>query len=70
MNYHTDVQILNCRSTNPIHRNNEYDIQIYLKDAVSFSFLLEQAHWPQLFDDESYTFSSSPSIPLQLCLLI
>jgi hypothetical protein len=65
-----DVQILNCRSSISTLSNNEYDILMYLKDVVSFSFLLEETHWPNLLGNESYSFSSSPSIPPQLCLLI
>ncbi len=65
-----DVQVLNCRSSNTVLFNNEYDILIYLKDVLSFSFLLEQGHWPKLLGNESYSFPSSPAIPPQLCLLI
>ena len=65
-----DVQILNCRTSISTLSNNESDILIYLKDVISFSFLLEETHWPNLLGNESYSFSSSPSIPPQLCLLI
>ncbi|CAF4012315.1 unnamed protein product, partial [Rotaria sordida] len=55
---------------NLIDHSNEYDILIYVKDAVSFSFLLEQAHWPKVIGNNNNYFSSAPAIPPQLCLLI
>ncbi|CAF3202205.1 unnamed protein product, partial [Rotaria sp. Silwood2] len=68
--HQVDIQVINCRSSNNILFNNEYDILLYMKDAVSFSFLFEQAHWPKVLDNEKYYFPSSPAIPPQLCLLI
>lgn len=37
----TDIQLLNCRATNVGLCNNEYNILVYVKDVISFSFLLE-----------------------------
>ena len=65
-----DVHIINCRASNGILPNNEYDILIFSKDVSSFSFLLDKAHWPEAFGNEKYDFSSYPAIPPQLCLLV
>ncbi|CAF4071385.1 unnamed protein product, partial [Rotaria sp. Silwood2] len=65
-----DVQVINCRLSSNVLSDNEYDILIYVKDAFSFSFLLEQAHWPKVIGGKSYFFPSAPAIPPQLCLLI
>ncbi|CAF1037377.1 unnamed protein product [Rotaria sordida] len=65
-----DVHMINCRSSSNVLSANEYDILIYVKDAVSFSFLLEQAHWPKAIGNNNNYFPSAPAIPPQLCLLI
>ncbi|CAF4209837.1 unnamed protein product [Rotaria sordida] len=65
-----DVHVINCRSSSNVLSANEYDILIYVKDAVSFSFLLEQAHWPKAIGNNNNYFPSAPAIPPQLCLLI
>ncbi|CAF1343835.1 unnamed protein product [Rotaria sp. Silwood1] len=65
-----DVQVNHCRLSSAALLNDEYDILIYVKDAVSFSFLLEQAHWPNVIANKNYYFPSVPGIPPQLCLLI
>ena len=67
--YQMEINILNCRLSNR-SSNNEYDFLLFLKDAYSFSFLLEQIHWPITFCNENYTFPYSPSIPPQLSLLV
>ncbi|CAF2970823.1 unnamed protein product [Rotaria sp. Silwood2] len=67
--YQMEINILNCRLSNR-NSNNEYDFLLFLKDASSFSFLLDKNHWPSTFSNENYTFPSSPSIPPQLSLLI
>ena len=69
--HQTNVQILNCRSCNPIVGiNHHYDILIYIKDPISFSFLLDQTHWPNTIGNESFSLLPTPSIPPPLCLLI
>lgn len=60
-----DIQIMNCRSSSNATLNNEYDILLYVKDAESFSFLLDQSHWPQLFANKNFSLVSSPPIPPQ-----
>ncbi|CAF1526154.1 unnamed protein product [Rotaria sordida] len=65
-----DVHVLNCRSSSNVLSANEYDILIYVKDAVSFSCLLEQAHWPKVIGNNNNYFPSALAIPPQLCLLI
>ncbi|CAF0908716.1 unnamed protein product [Rotaria sordida] len=65
-----DVHVINCGSSSNVLSANEYDILIYVKDAVSFSFLLEQAHWPKAIGNNNNYFPSAPAIPPQLCLLI
>ncbi|CAF3453526.1 unnamed protein product [Rotaria socialis] len=67
--YQMEINILNCRLSNR-SSNNDYDFLVFLKDASSFSFLLDQNHWPSTFSNEDYTFPYSPSIPPQLSLLI
>ncbi|CAF1415441.1 unnamed protein product [Rotaria magnacalcarata] len=69
-NHQTDVQVINCRLSLHNQSNNEYDVLIYVKDAVSFSFLLDETHWPKIIGNEEYSFPSTPAIPPQLCLLI
>ncbi|CAF1265947.1 unnamed protein product [Adineta ricciae] len=68
--HQTDLQLLNCRSTNAGLRMNEYNILVYVKDVSSFSFLLDHQNWPNSFGNEPYILQSLPSIPPQLCLLI
>jgi hypothetical protein len=73
--HETDIQIIHCRSFKSTGSdngdgNNFSDFLIYLKDAVSFSFMLEQAHWPNSIGNEGFSFPSTPAIPPQLCLLI
>jgi hypothetical protein len=41
--HQTNIQIINCRSSRPVSGNNHYDFLVYVQDALSFSFLLEQA---------------------------
>ncbi|CAF4961604.1 unnamed protein product, partial [Rotaria sp. Silwood1] len=60
-----DVQVINCRLSSNVLSDNAYDILIYVKDAFSFSFLLEQAHWPKVIGGKSYFFPSAPAIPPQ-----
>ncbi|CAF3731030.1 unnamed protein product [Rotaria socialis] len=67
--YQMEINILNCRLSNR-SSNNDYDFLVFLKDVSSFSFLLDQNHWPSTFSNEVYTFPYSPSIPPQLSLLI
>jgi hypothetical protein len=69
-NHQVEIQVANCRLSNVMHNNDEYDILLFIKDVISFSFLLDQSHWPNRFSNENYSFRSSPSIPPQLCLLI
>jgi hypothetical protein len=68
--HQTDIQLLNCRSTNAGFCGNEYNIMIYVKDVRTFALLYDHKNWPNLLGNESYMFHSSPSIPPQLCLLI
>ena len=65
-----DLQVINCRLASNVPSNNEYDILMYVKDAVSFSFLLEQTNWSKVLANKSYYLPSTPIIPPQLCLLI
>ena len=67
--YQMEINILNCRASTRSF-NNEYDYLLFLRDASSFSFLLDQHHWPMTFGNETFTFPPSPSIPPQLSLLI
>jgi hypothetical protein len=69
-NFYTDINIINCRTNNSSLLNNECDILIFTKDAVSFSFLFDRTHWPNVLGNESCVISSFPSIPPQLCLLV
>ncbi|CAF4941143.1 unnamed protein product, partial [Rotaria socialis] len=68
-NFQMEINILNCRLSSR-SSNNEYDFLLFLKDASSFSFLLDTNHWPNTFGNTNYTFPYSPSIPPQLSLII
>lgn len=68
--HHTYIRILNCRLSKPIIGRSHYDILIYVQQVLSFSFLPDQAHWPNLIENESFSLHSTPSIPPQLCLLM
>ena len=68
-NYQMEINILNCRLSNR-SSNNEYDFLLFLKDAISFSLLLDAKNWPDTFGNMNYMFPSSPSIPPQLSLII
>jgi hypothetical protein len=65
-----DIQILNCRLSRSSSNDHARDFLIYLKDAVSFSFLLDINHWPQLIKNQPFSLPSLPPIPPQLCLII
>ncbi|CAM4986179.1 unnamed protein product [Rotaria socialis] len=67
--YQMEINVLNCRLSNR-SSNNDYDFLVFLKDASSFFFLLDQNYWTSTFSNEDYTFPYSPSIPPQLSLLI
>jgi hypothetical protein len=67
--YQMEIYILNCRLSNS-RSSTENDILLFLKDVSSFSFLLDQNHWPDVFNKVTYVFPSVPSIPPQLSLLI
>jgi hypothetical protein len=64
-----EINIMNCRLANG-SSNNGYDILVFVSNASSFSFLLDQNHWPNVFNNETYTFPYFPSIPPQLSLLV
>ena len=75
--YNQDINVLNCRmATKNASANNNtniksgYDMLLYLKDVVSFAFLLEENHWPNLFNNVPFSIPFLPSIPPQLSLLI
>ena len=64
------IQLINCRSSLPKWNNNGQDYLIYVKDAETFTLLLDQKKWPDSIDNIPLTFPSSPAIPPQLSLLI
>jgi len=68
--FQTSIQILNCRTLTAINGNDYYDSLVYVKDVMSFSFLLDQSHWPSSVGSENFVLPSTPTIPPQLCLLI
>ncbi|CAF1525321.1 unnamed protein product [Adineta steineri] len=68
--HHIDIHVLNCRLIRSSSNINQYNILIYVKDVISFSFFLNHEHWPKLFGNESYILSSLPSIPPQLSVII
>ena len=67
--FHIEINILHCRLSNK-RSDNDYDFLLFLKDTLSFSFLLDHSHWSNTFCNEKYIFPSSLSIPPQLSLLI
>ncbi|CAF4414542.1 unnamed protein product [Rotaria sp. Silwood2] len=50
--------------------SNEYDILLFVKDANSFTSLLDEDKWPSQIGSQFCTFPSSPHIPPQLSLII
>ena len=75
--YNQDINVLNCRlatknssASHNTNINSSYDILLYLKDVLSFAFLLEDSHWPSMFNNASFSIPVFPSVPLQLSLLI
>ena len=68
--HQTEIQILDCRLFKHGDGIGFYGFYIYVKDALSFSFLLEESHWPDSFGKEKFTIHSVPSIPPQLCLIV
>ena len=68
--HQVDIEILNCQSSRPNNNAQEHDFLLYLKDAQSFSFLLNINHWPPLIKNQHFSLPSLPSIPPQLSLLI
>ena len=69
-NYDVNLEIVHCRSSSLKCNTNEIDILLFVKDPTSFSFLLDQTKWPSLICDEKFIFTSVPSIPPQLSLII
>ncbi|CAF4345612.1 unnamed protein product, partial [Rotaria sp. Silwood2] len=67
--FQTEINILNCRLSN-ISSNNDYDILLFVKDSYSYSFLLDQKHWPNVFNNVNYAFPSDQVIPPQLSLIV
>jgi len=65
-----NIQIMNCRLSRSSNNAQERDFLLYLKDAQSFSFLLDVNHWPQLINNQHFLLPSLPPIPPQLSLLI
>lgn len=68
--YQTSIQILHCRLAKRILNVDYYDCFIFVRDAFSFSFLLNESNWPKSFMNKHFSFQSNPSIPPQLCLLV
>jgi len=69
-NYRFDMEIANWRSSNSKCNNNETDILLYVKDSVSFAFLLDQTKCLSKIPGGNYCFSSTSFIPPQLSLII
>jgi hypothetical protein len=69
-NYQFDMEIANWWSSNSKCNNNETDILLYVKDSVSFAFLLDQTKWLSKIPGGNYCFSSTSFIPPQLSLII
>ena len=74
--YNQDINVLNCRlatknssASHNTNINSSYHILLYLKDVLSFAFLLEDSHWPSMFNNASFSIPVFPSIPPQLSLL-
>ena len=65
-----DIQIVNCRSSRSTNNAQEHDFLLYVKDAQSFSFLLDVTHWPLLIKNQHFLLPSLPPIPPQLSLII
>ncbi|CAF2967175.1 unnamed protein product [Rotaria sp. Silwood2] len=65
-----DILFSNYRSSTFKCSSNEYDILLFVKDANSFTSLLDEDKWPPQIGSQYYTFPSSPSIPPQLSLII
>ena len=68
--FQTSIQILFCRVAKRVPNVNHYDCFIFVRDGLSFSFLLNESHWPSSFMTQQFSFPSKPSIPPQLCLLM
>ncbi|CAF1050525.1 unnamed protein product [Rotaria sordida] len=68
--HQTDILFSNYRSSTSKCSPNEYDIFLFVTDANSFISLYDEEKWPPQIGSERYTFSSSPSIPPQLSLII
>ena len=64
------INILHYRMSKRFQGISFYDCFIFVQDASSFSFLLNELNWPNRFLNECFLFPSKPSIPPQLCLLI
>jgi hypothetical protein len=64
-----DLKILNCRLSYGSY-GSQYDILLFLKDALSFSFLMDHKHWPDAFNNVPFIIPTWPPIPPQLSLLV
>ncbi|CAF1403937.1 unnamed protein product [Rotaria magnacalcarata] len=67
--FQTEIGILNCHLSN-ILTNNDYDVLLFVKDSYSYSFLLDYKHWPNVFNNVSYSFQSDQVIPPKLSLIV
>ena len=68
--HQTDLDFINYRTSKAKCTNADYDVLLYVKDANSFTHLLDQQKWPSTIGNENYTFLSTPPIPPQLSLII
>ncbi|CAF1289161.1 unnamed protein product [Rotaria sordida] len=65
-----DILFSNYRLSTFKCSSKEYDILLFVKDANSFTSLLDEDKWPPQIGSQYYTFPSSPTIPPQLSLII
>ncbi|CAF2672804.1 unnamed protein product [Rotaria sp. Silwood2] len=69
-NVKIDVNIANIRKSIAKCQGDDYDLLIYVKDVDSFSALFGKQNWPQQIGGQTFTFTSMPSFPPQLSVIM
>ncbi|CAF1522184.1 unnamed protein product [Adineta steineri] len=65
-----DLELSGYRKSSSKCSPNECDILLFVKNSLSFSILYDNTNWPNTLLGLTYVRPSSPSIPLQLSLII
>ncbi|CAF4929865.1 unnamed protein product [Rotaria sp. Silwood1] len=69
-NYSFDLDLAGFRMSANRCSTNECNLLIFVKNSLSFSFLLTDIKWPEAFGGVAFTIERQPVIPPQLAVII